>query len=114
MALTTVRNPPLTITYNTVTNTITTYNNVTQGWQSKLNATDGAYGFFMAVVIVACIVFGALFCLTMKRINATRAKNAQMKKELQATEQKIKEAQVLLKNHEYMAQREMEEARRQQ
>lgn len=72
MALSTERVPERPITNTTVKNIITTIKEVTEGWESQLNSTNAGYGIVLALVICACIAFGILFFLTMRRINATR------------------------------------------
>jgi preprotein translocase subunit YajC len=57
-----------------------------------LNSTNAGYGIVLALVICACIAFGILFFLTMRRINATRQKTTSYQKEIKEVEQKIAKA----------------------
>lgn len=102
MAMDTTRVPARTPTNNTIRNIIKREKNVTEGWIDKVNSANAGYGIVLALVICACIAFGILFFLTMRRINAARYKTQQLKKELISIEDQMKKAQDRQKSNEYM------------
>ncbi len=93
MAMDTTRVPIKVPTNRTVKNIIKQQTNVTEGWIDKVSSANAGYGVVLTLVIVACIAFGILFFLTMRRINAARQKTQQLKKELISIEDQIKKAQ---------------------
>jgi hypothetical protein len=58
------------------------------------------------------VTFVFLYFLTAKRINDCKRRTENLKKELEATEKKLRDAQVKMRSHEFMKNKEMSNAKR--